>query len=58
MVVTSTAEERRPTAVRCTFPGGGCRNVDSVSSTEGLVQVAGTTRTARDMGVLAVQVPE
>jgi len=58
MVVTQAGEERRPKAVRCTFPGGGCRNVDSVSSTEGLVQVAGTTRTAREMGVLAVEAPE
>ncbi|HEX9260843.1 MAG TPA: hypothetical protein VF855_14995 [Acidimicrobiales bacterium] len=56
-VSTAAGEERSPTAVRCTFPAGGCRNVDSVSTAEGLVQIAGTTRTARDLAVLPVSTP-
>jgi hypothetical protein len=49
---TSSGVVRRPQSVRLTFPGGGCPNVDTVRTAEGIVQVAGTPRTARDMSVL------
>ena len=45
---------RRPASVRLTFPGGGCTNTDTAATPEGIIQVTGATRKARDMAVLPV----
>lgn len=57
VVRTAAGEERVPNSVRVTFPGGGCPNVDTVSTPDGLVQIANTTRTARDGYVLHWRLP-
>lgn len=47
----------RPRQVGTTFPAGGCPNVDSVGTPEGIVQVTGTVRRGRDGGVVPIGEP-
>jgi hypothetical protein len=51
-VVTKDGRTLVPKGVRCTFPTGGCTNMDSVATPEGLVQVTLTNRKGRDGDVL------
>jgi hypothetical protein len=52
--VSASGAVRKPASVRLTFPGGGCTNTDTAATPEGIVQVTGTTRKAKDMAVLPV----
>jgi hypothetical protein len=51
-VVTNDGRRLVPRGAKCTFPMGGCTNMDSVPTPEGLVQVTMANRRARDGDVL------